>query len=987
MSAWDNTGMGPEAWRVVFGITRASNVLDELEQTPFDKKYEIDMVSWKCRNVFHVEDKYEMPPPGRFDQVNTYVQNHLIHPEDRARHREFMDPATFRERLEAAVPKGMLQNCLRLKLKGNDWVWTRFVLVSGEANGAEPDKLYLYIYDIQAQRDRLQGRPVVSSYLLSGMHRDELTGLYTEKDYFDLVQARLGQLQGTWCILDVDIEHFKLFTDWHGHERARELLKQFGRILDQTAGRCGGAAGYFGADDFSLFMPYDIQAVEALYGELRHAVASSSETIGFSPLIGICCVDSSTEQVLEAYNHAALSTESLKGNVMQHIAVFDLEKQKKSSEEYRLLLDFQNAIHSGEITFDLQPQCLVGNGKVIGAESLARWRKHDGTMVPPNVFVPILEKFGIVTNLDQFIWEEVCKWIRDAKREGLPVVPVSVNVSQIDLHTIDVPAYFSELTGKYGISPEEIKIEITESACVDDAEKVIQSIQCFQEMGFVVLMDDFGSGYSSLNMLRKLHVDVIKLDAQFLRIEQQEERKGIGILESIVNMTKMLALPVIVEGVETREQVNFLSRLGCSYMQGFYFYHPMTCQAFSQILADPSRVDLHGFHFQANQEMHMREFLDDNIYSDAMLNRILGPVAFYCLNDENVDIIRYNQQFYDLVGISAEEMDERMVRIQRFIYPPDLSHFYGMFEQAYKDRLNGGEGVVRVYRPNGVIIWMSIHVYFINEDGEGRKYYASAEDVTELQYINSDLPGGYFRTSLDDGFVFRFVSRNFQELTGFTPQELYDRYDNRLIHMVYPKDRDRLVEQSQKLERGEIDQLDPYRIQRRSGDYIWVVDRSRLTDAFGALSWQSVLIDVTEMMETRNQMRLLMHYASLSIVFLIRNEKGAYFRVVAHGMDVFQMDAASFEASLNDNTFVHWMTEEGESEGWQSLKARLRSGTGFAQALLDELHAANEAGRGKLEYVCRVNFPDGRVMRARLNIDRVTDLQRSAQYILVITSV
>ena len=250
-------------------------------------------------------------------------------------------------------------------------------------------------------------------------------------------------------------------------------------------------------------------------------------------------------------------------------------------------------------------------------------------MIPPARFVPILEKYGMVTNLDKYIWEGVCAWLRKWIDAGNTPVPISVNVSQIDIFSIDVPEYFNGLLEKYRLPARLIKIEITESAYVEDTAVVRETVRRLRNLGFLVLMDDFGSGYSSLNMLRSLNVDVIKLDAQFLHISENESRKGISILESIINMAKTMTIPVIVEGVETPEQINFLADLGCRYMQGYYFYRPMPVEEFENLIRDPKNVDLNGFEFKANEQFHTREFLDENVFNDAMLNNILGPVAIY----------------------------------------------------------------------------------------------------------------------------------------------------------------------------------------------------------------------------------------------------------------------------------------------------------------------------------------------------------------------
>ena len=305
-----------------------------------------------------------------------------------------------------------------------------------------------------------------------------------------------------------------------------------------------------------------------------------------------------------------------------------------------ILSDFFKAIKENEFVFYLQPQCRSSNGKIVGAEALARWKKRDGTLVPPDSFIPVLEKHGLITDLDMYIWEEVCKWIGKCIENGLTPVPISVNVSAIDILHSDITSIFDGLTRKYDISRDLIKIEITESAYMSNTEYINSVVQGLRQKGFLVMMDDFGSGYSSLNMLKSLSLDIVKLDAQFLRTENSDKTKSMHILESVASMTKTLELPIVVEGVESREQKDYLQNIGCSYMQGYYFYKPMPVADFEKLLSATDQIDSSGIRLKTNKQFRLQELLGEAIYSDNMLNNILGPCAFYLLHDDGqVDIV------------------------------------------------------------------------------------------------------------------------------------------------------------------------------------------------------------------------------------------------------------------------------------------------------------------------------------------------------------
>ena len=365
-------------------------------------------------------------------------------------------------------------------------------------------------------------------------------------------------------------------------------------------------------------------------------------------------------------------------------------------------------------------------------------------------------------------------------------------------------------------------------------------------------------------------------------------------------MAKTMAIPVIVEGVETIEQINFLADLGCRYMQGYYFYRPMPVEEFENLISDPRNVDLNGFEFKANDQFHTREFLDENLVSDVMLNNILGPVAIYRWNGNSVDIIRYNQQFYQMVGIEIHQLEERRMAIERFLYPDDREKLFRLLERASADRLNGARAVVRVYRPNGALLWISLQMYFMEENEQGVHFYGASEDVTELQYINQTIPGGYHRCSVDGGFEFYFISEGFQQLVGYTVEEIKEKFDNRFINMVHRDDVDVLLQRTNEILQGKEPTNKPYRVKRKDGGYIYVMNQSCVTELNGQVCFQSVAIDVTEVVKLRNQMRLLGKSLTDDVVFVRRKGDSFRYRVVVHGLeDRLGMSAKAFEKLLN----------------------------------------------------------------------------------------
>ena len=937
-------------------------VLDRLNGSPYDELVEIDLINDRCRNLWHVKNKYSVPVlHGNWSELYRYCADHMVHPQDRERYCGMMDPDTVLQRLERSEVSGVLSEELRYRTVDGKWRWVRQVLVSGAQNGLPEGVIYSYIYDIDVQKQRELGGTAVSG---PTVRRDDLTGLLLDREFYALARQRLPTLAGKWCVVALDIENFKLFCDWHGQQSGNFLLAQIGEILGRLERETGGLAGYRGQDDFELLIPYDTARISLLFDELQRVIETQGDSVGFLPMFGICRVESPEDEITELYNHAALTAEQIKGDFKNRIQIYDPDVHKRNTEEYQILSAFQRGLDNHEIFFCLQPQCRVSSGRIVGAESLARWRTAEGRIIPPARFVPILEKHGIVTNLDKYIWDGVCAWLRKWIDAGNTPVPISVNVSQIDIFSIDVPEFFNGLLEKYRLPARLIKIEITESAYVEDTAAVRETVRRLRSLGFLVLMDDFGSGYSSLNMLRSLNVDIIKLDAQFLHISQNESRKGISILESIVNMAKTMAIPVIVEGVETIEQINFLADLGCRYMQGYYFYRPMPVEEFENLIADPRNVDLNGFEFKANDQFHTREFLDENLVSDVMLNNILGPVAIYRWNGNSVDIIRYNQQFYQMVGIEINQLEARRMAIEQYMHPEDREKFFRLLERAAADRLNGARAVVRVYKPNGALSWISLQMYFMEENEQGVHFYGASEDVTELQYINQAIPGGYHRCAVDGGFEFYFISEGFHELVGFTAEEIKEKFDNRFINMVHRDDVDILMQRSDDILHGRVPSNKPYRIKRKDGGYISVMNQSCVTELNGQVCFQSVAIDVTEVVKLRNQMRLISQSLTNDVVFVRRKGEGWKYRVVVHGLEKrIGMTSKAFEKILNSGELFRSLSADEA--------ARLEAVT---VAALKEMKP--------VEYDFTLATPNGPV-RLHMKNDYVKDRNSKVEYICV----
>lgn len=266
-----------------------------------------------------------------------------------------------------------------------------------------------------------------------------------------------------------------------------------------------------------------------------------------------------------------------------------IEKGNTDDSNFVLLNDkeklgrlIREALENDEFTVHYQPQYSYNTKQMCGAEALMRWQRA-GMMISPAEFIPLLEQYELIYEVDRLIWRRACQALSAWKQAGLDVPYLSVNISGKDIHHADFVAYIESLIEEYALQPQNLHLEITETAYVEDLSFMIQVIESLQRKGFVVEMDDFGSGYSSLTALKNVPFDVIKLDMDFLQ-ESEINEKAKQILTSVIDMLQKIRIPVIVEGVECEKQAELLNRLGCDYMQGYYFGKPTNRDEFEKLL-------------------------------------------------------------------------------------------------------------------------------------------------------------------------------------------------------------------------------------------------------------------------------------------------------------------------------------------------------------------------------------------------------------------
>ena len=528
-------------------------------------------------------------------------------------------------------------------------------------------------------------------------------GLLTRESFLSCVQNQLhSKINNTTCIAAVDIEHMKLLNNWFGQQTGDRVLRRIASILLNMEEENGYLVGRFGSDDFFLFMPSEEARIQQVYEDISTAIEKECPRANFRPLIGVCEVEAGETDAAMLCNNAQIAADAVHGQEGKRIRRFDHTMMRAIQRRQRLIADMKKALQDEGFTFFLQPKYNSVTGKIVSMEALARWEHSEFGSVPPSEFVPLMEKSGLVTWLDRFVWEGVCRVLHEWQMEGRRVVPISVNVSRQDFEIIDVPESFNRLAKRYDIDPRLLRVEITETIFAENMDQINRAVEQLHQYGFTVLMDDFGSGYSSLNMLKDTNVDVLKLDMKFIEMNEENREKGIQIISSIVDMAHKLHMIIVAEGVESREQVDMLRSMNCIYGQGFYFCKPMTVQEIHSML---DRMDA-----------------DDYACTDLRRRNAEEGVFLRDLKTERDALAIFPEQFKQMEANANGRFYVALREYQRKVVREDWhAEFERLFDYDEVRQCIEEEGMLHMTYQKTDDSWVQLHVMKYTEDGSDVK--------------------------------------------------------------------------------------------------------------------------------------------------------------------------------------------------------------------------------------------------------------------------
>ena len=653
--------------------------------------------------------------------------------------------------------------------------------------------------------------------LRNRLEHDTLTGLPTREAFFPKVEALLRAFApGHFLVVSFDIDGFRIINDQYGTECGDEALRHVAKIFSQGIQAIGGLCCRVAADRFAAVYPRESIATAQNALAQASTLAWMGHPITFS--VGYYVARDFTLSASGMYDRASLAKATVKGRYDIHSAVYEERMRNRVLEEQEIINDTAAALQENQFEIWLQPQFNHDTGALIGAEALSRWRHPQKGLVMPAKFIPVFERNGFIYELDRYTWEKTCIMLRDWLNKGRTPLPISVNISRKDIYHPDFYETVVGLVERYQIPPQLLRLEITESAFVQSPEQIISELKRLRDYGFFIEIDDFGSGYSSLNTLKDAPVDMLKMDMRFLERTANAERGG-NIVESVVRMAKWIGISVIAEGVETLAQADYLKSIGCAYIQGYLYAKPLPVVEYEALTEQvPSEHQISGL--ETVQGLDNLSFWNPASMETLIFNSYVGGACILEAFHGRVEVLRVNGKLARLLLHEPYTTSDILtLRLSQHVDAEAAAQFQDCILLADQ---TGTETVCDLQMTDlpgkTDAVYLHITLRVIARTGERRLVYCMAEDVTAqklaeaqsqvaarqlqslmekkeqensaLLALMNDAPVGFvrMRANANGGLVPVFVNDTFCDLVKMTREQVDVLYGQDAYAGVHPED-------------------------------------------------------------------------------------------------------------------------------------------------------------------------------------------------------
>ena len=565
---------------------------------------------------------------------------------------------------------------------------------------------------------------------------DVLTGIFNKDKFLKKTRIMLdNNPDKKFAFIRFDIDRFQLVNSFYGSGEGDRIIKFLALGLENLANqRQNLTYGRIEAEVFALCGEYETEEeVFKLIESHIEIIKSYNRNFDLVPNFGVYFLDDLTLSPGVMLDRATLAAKECKGNYVDTVGVFKPEMSIRLEKEQEIVNEMVQALQEEQFIVYLQPKYSLETNAPAGAEALVRWMHPEKGMISPGLFIPVFEKNGFIERLDHYVWEVICKYLKKWIDEGLKPHPISVNISRVDLYNPQIVEFIIGLVDKYNIPHELFQLELTETAYMDNPHIMKQVVSGLKENGFTVMMDDFGSGYSSLSILKEIEVDVLKIDMRFFDSSGNDGRSE-NIIASVVRMAKWLGMPAVAEGVEKAEQVNFLGSVGCEYVQGFYFARPMPIDEYEKLVKEnkektvTKNVDLTG-------ALTMDRLWTSAPEMEILFSNSAQPSAICEFDGTKFTYLRTNNAYKELFGVDGVSEGNPL----DYIFYEYKNDVLDAFNNAVKnDEISECQYKRRVQQGNA--LWVSMKLQYIGKvGGEKSIFVANITDITVQKEVETEL--------------------------------------------------------------------------------------------------------------------------------------------------------------------------------------------------------------------------------------------------------
>lgn len=559
------------------------------------------------------------------------------------------------------------------------------------------------------------------------VYYDDTTGMLSSEGFHSEGTMLLRtHPEKKYVVCALNINGVKTINDLYNFGIGTQVICYIAKKLEGMF-RGQGICSRLGGNNFVLCFENTEANIEKLFSINSFDCSRFGVNMPVTARFGLCEAASAGD-LRRITNCASFAMEKNTVKARNAFKWYDDKMRESIMIESSITSQMNTAMDNREFVAYLQPQYNHSTGRLVGAETLCRWIKPDGTMISPGIFIPIFEKSGFIKKLDVYMWEYSFRLVTTWLEKGIKPVPISVNISRISLADDDIVRVIGELKEKYPIDKSLLHFEITESAYMDDQRSLIERITKIREMGFMIAMDDFGSGYSSLNTLKDIPIDILKLDMGFIRGGTNQE-KGSNIIGSVIRMAHSLGLVTVAEGVEKADQADMLQSLGCDIIQGYLYARPMPVANYDELLAKSESEIINTE--SSMSYIDVSKFYDMNALETKMFDNFIGPAAVFEYVEGKAGVVRMNDAYVDMLGytgtspmVFSQTYDQGLTKKGR-----------EAIKGAIKRAVNGEKGAVCIFgyeRPDKKHILVRSKIWFMHYSGDYAIIYVVSDDVTDV---------------------------------------------------------------------------------------------------------------------------------------------------------------------------------------------------------------------------------------------------------------